>query len=144
MWSMDAESIEEKVKTDLYSLDNNSSALRTSDVYRVNKNLPNRFNHPDSFRYSKKMVHPLYQTTNQVYGSKKPTVHEMPTTFHGSHRKFSEHILKSGMYRDNGFNTSLEKSRISGPSTIAVLHDRIIFHQSYHTEGNEQSEANVA
>ncbi|XP_072536930.1 piercer of microtubule wall 2 protein [Salminus brasiliensis] len=120
-------------------LDQNSS-VRTSDVYRVKQNLPNRFNHPDCFRgYSKKTVHPLYQTTNQTYGSKKPTVHEMPTTFHGSCRRFSEHTLKSGMYRDHGFNTSLEKSLITGPSTIAVLHDRITLHQSIRNEANKQT-----
>ncbi|KAI4899497.1 hypothetical protein NFI96_011498 [Prochilodus magdalenae] len=143
MSSMDGESSEERVKTDLSSVDKNSS-VRTSDVYRVDKNLPNRFNHPESFRGYSKKVNPLYQTTNQSYGSKQPTVHEMPTTFHGSHRKFSEHILKSGMYRDNGFNTSLEKSQITGPSTIMMLHDRITFHHSYRTEGKQQTENNMA
>ncbi|XP_034162706.1 piercer of microtubule wall 1 protein isoform X2 [Pangasianodon hypophthalmus] len=91
----------------------------------------------------KKMVHPLYQTTNQIYGSKKPTVHEMPTTFHGSQRKFSDHILKRGMFRDNGFNTSLEQSRITGPNTVNTFHDRICFHHLYRTGGNDQAEINM-
>nr|XP_023647381.1 UPF0691 protein C9orf116 homolog [Paramormyrops kingsleyae] len=92
-------------KPDL-STESGTTAPKTSDVYRVDKNLPVRFNNPDCFRgYSKKSTHPLYQTSNQTYGSKKPTVHEMPTTFNGTNRKFSEQKLKSGMYRDNGFNT---------------------------------------
>ncbi|XP_041956826.1 UPF0691 protein C9orf116 homolog [Alosa sapidissima] len=96
--------------------------LKTSDVYKVDKSLPERFNHPDCFRgYSKRVNIPLYQTTNQIYGSKKPTVHEMPVTFNGSYRKFSDPLLKSGMYRDNGFNTSLEKSIVSRPGTTPLL-----------------------
>ncbi|XP_030620644.1 piercer of microtubule wall 2 protein [Chanos chanos] len=119
----------------------NNAQIKTSDVYKVDRNLPKRFNNPDCFQgYSKKVKHPFYQTTNQTYGSKRPTVHEMPTTFNGTYRKFSEHLLKSGMYRDNGFNTATDKSRICGPNTIAMFHDRINFHYSYHVDGNSQSE----
>uniref|UniRef100_A0A671MLF3 Uncharacterized protein n=1 Tax=Sinocyclocheilus anshuiensis TaxID=1608454 RepID=A0A671MLF3_9TELE len=77
----------------------NTTEIKTSDVYKVDKNVPARFNNPECFRgYSQKMINPLYQMTNQTYGSKKPT-----TTFNGSRRKFSEYLLKSGMYKDNGF-----------------------------------------
>ncbi|KAM9475052.1 piercer of microtubule wall 2 protein [Clarias gariepinus] len=113
--------------------------LRTSDVYRVDENLPKRFNNPDHFKGYSKKSHPLYQTTNQLYGSKKPTVHEMPTSFHGSRSKFSDLILKTGTYRDNGFNTSVEKSWITGPNDLSMRQDRIIFHHSYHTGGNDQT-----
>ncbi|XP_051524616.1 piercer of microtubule wall 2 protein-like [Myxocyprinus asiaticus] len=117
----------------------NTFEIKTSDVYTVDKNVPSRFNNPECFRgYSKKIINPLYQTTNQTYGSKKPTVHEMPTTFNGSRRKFSELHLKSGMYRDNGFNTALDKSRITGPNTTTVLHERANFHYLYHTNGESQ------
>ncbi|XP_031425787.1 UPF0691 protein C9orf116 homolog [Clupea harengus] len=105
-------------------MDKEDVPLKTNDVYKIDKNIPKRFNNPDCFEgYSKRVGHPLYQTTNQTYGSKKPTVHEMPVTFKGSYRKFSEHLLKSGMPRDNGFNTSLEKNIISQPSIIA-MHER--------------------
>ncbi|XP_067087672.1 piercer of microtubule wall 1 protein-like [Osmerus mordax] len=105
---------------------------KTSDVYRVNPNLPTRFNNPDCFHgYSKKTIHPLYQTSNQIYGSKRPTVHEMPTRFHGALRKFSDHMQKSGMFRDNGFNTSPEKSRVVGPDNVAIFHDRLNFQHCF-------------
>ncbi|MCJ8734759.1 hypothetical protein PDJAM_G00239130 [Pangasius djambal] len=140
---MDAECLDAAINMDQQQPDKNTD-LKTSDVYRVNENLPKRFNNPEGFKgYSKKMVHPLYQTTNHIYGSKKPTVHEMPTTFHGSRRKFSDHILKRGMFRDNGFNTSLEKSQLTGPNTVNTFHDRICFHHLYHTGGNDQAEINM-
>ncbi|XP_043102070.1 UPF0691 protein C9orf116 homolog [Puntigrus tetrazona] len=117
----------------------NITEKTTSDVYKVDKNLPGRFNNPECFRgYSQKMINPLYQTTNQTYGSKKPTVHEMPTAFNGSRRKFSEHLLKSGMYKDNGFNTALNKSRLTGPNETTAFHNRINFHYFYRADGKSQ------
>ncbi|KAM3867577.1 piercer of microtubule wall 2 protein [Diretmus argenteus] len=96
--------------------------VKTSDVYRVDENLPERFNNPDCFHgYSQKSSHRLYQTSNQAYGSKRPTVHEMPTQFYGSSRQFSETILRSGMFCDNSFNTSLDKSRVTGLAAMATL-----------------------
>uniref|UniRef100_A0A6Q2XQ10 Uncharacterized protein n=1 Tax=Esox lucius TaxID=8010 RepID=A0A6Q2XQ10_ESOLU len=111
---------------------NDNVTMKTSDVYKVDEHLPTRFNNPDCFRgYSTKKNHPFYQTSNQIYGNKRPTVHEMPTSFHGSYRRFSEHMLKSGMFRDNGFNTSIEKSKIAGHNTIPMFQDRINFHNAF-------------
>ncbi|KAG7282413.1 hypothetical protein CRUP_029734 [Coryphaenoides rupestris] len=108
------------------------SAVTTSDVYKVADNLPARFNHPDCFQgYSQKRCNPLYRTSNQVYGSKRPTVHEMPTQFNGTSRQFSEAMLRSGMFRDGGFNTFLDKNRISGTAAMTTLRDRISFNQCY-------------
>ncbi|KAJ8006088.1 hypothetical protein DPEC_G00124630 [Dallia pectoralis] len=108
---------------------NDHEPMKTSDVYNVDKRLPARFNNPECFHgYSTKNNHPFYRTSNQIYGNKGPTFHEMPTSFHGSHRKFSEHMLKSGMFRDNGFNTSIEKSQIATHNTIPMFQDRINFH----------------
>ncbi|KAL4623351.1 hypothetical protein GN956_G19183 [Arapaima gigas] len=106
--------------------------LRTSDVYKVDEKLPPRFDQPHLFQgYTKKGVHPLYQTTNQTYGSRTPTVHEMPTIFKGRNRKFSEHSLKRGMYRDNGFNTALDKTKVTGPNATDPFQDRVIYHKAY-------------
>ncbi|KAG1972076.1 UPF0691 protein C9orf116 homolog [Pimephales promelas] len=136
---MDDHSADEGTRTEPELLANDTFEIKTSDVYNVDKNLPARFNNPECFRgYSQKKINPLYQTTSQTYGSKKPTVHEMPTIFKGSRRKFSEHLLKSGMYRENGFNTELDKSRLTGPNTTTSLHDRINFHCLYHTDGKPQ------
>ncbi|XP_067250604.1 piercer of microtubule wall 2 protein [Chanodichthys erythropterus] len=136
---MDDHSADEGTRMEPEVLSSDTFEIKTSDVYKVDENLPTRFNNPECFRgYSQKMINPLYQTTNQTYGSKKPTVHEMPTTFKGSRRKFSEHLLKSGMYRENGFNTVLDKSRLTGPNTTTAFHDRINFHCLYHTDGKSQ------
>ncbi|KAM7092435.1 piercer of microtubule wall 1 protein isoform 2-T2 [Molossus nigricans] len=54
---------------------------KTSDYYRVHEDLPVRFNNPAWFRgYRTKEPASVYRTSNQVYGSRAPTVHEMPTT----------------------------------------------------------------
>nr|XP_035945204.1 UPF0691 protein C9orf116 homolog isoform X3 [Halichoerus grypus] len=54
---------------------------RTSDHYRVDEDLPARFNNPAWFRgYGTKEPVSVYRTSNQAYGSRAPTVHEMPTT----------------------------------------------------------------
>ncbi|XP_045418574.1 UPF0691 protein C9orf116 homolog isoform X2 [Lemur catta] len=52
---------------------------KTSDYYRVSEDLPVRFNNPAWFRgYRTKKAASLYRTSNQTYGSRAPTVHEMP------------------------------------------------------------------
>uniref|UniRef100_A0A3B4WS67 Uncharacterized protein n=1 Tax=Seriola lalandi dorsalis TaxID=1841481 RepID=A0A3B4WS67_SERLL len=85
----------------------------TCNVYRTDPDLPHRFNNPDCFHgYSQKTNHPLYRTSNQMYGSKRPTVHDIQTQFKVTSRRFSEAMLQSGMYRDHGFNTSVEKTRV--------------------------------
>ncbi|MBN3299843.1 CI116 protein, partial [Amia calva] len=53
----------------------------------------------------------------------------MPTTFNGSTRKFSEHLSKCGMYRDNGFNTATETGYVTGPDNL------VTFHTSYNMNG---------
>nr|XP_059869248.1 piercer of microtubule wall 1 protein isoform X2 [Delphinus delphis]XP_060155897.1 piercer of microtubule wall 1 protein isoform X1 [Globicephala melas] len=54
---------------------------KTSDYYRVSEDLPARFNNPAWFRgYRTKEPPSVYRTSNQAYGSRAPTVHEMPTS----------------------------------------------------------------
>ncbi|KAG7480413.1 hypothetical protein MATL_G00055880 [Megalops atlanticus] len=114
--------------------------VKTSDVYRVEKNLPERFNNPDRIQgYSKKVIHPLYRTTNQTYGGKKPTVHEMPTAFHGDSRRFTEHLLKSGMYRDHGLNTYMDTRRVTTLSAKIESQHRMRYHQTYGRNRKVQS-----
>ncbi|XP_038560511.1 UPF0691 protein C9orf116 homolog [Micropterus salmoides] len=111
--------------------------VQTCDVYRTDPNLPHRFNNPDSFQgYSQNFTHPLYRTSNQTYGSKKPTVHEMQTQFKGSSRQFSEALLQSGMFRDHGFNTSVERSTVM--VSTATQSNRVNLHRCYH-HGNQSN-----
>ncbi|XP_053328402.1 piercer of microtubule wall 1 protein [Spea bombifrons] len=110
---------------------------KTSDFYRVSKDLPAKFIHPETWRrgYRPKVDNPLYRTTNQTYGRRPPTVHEMPTTFNGLSDKFSQVASKCGMYRNHGLNTSLEKSFVTGPDNHITAHDTMNFHRSYNVSG---------
>ncbi|MEJ1271772.1 hypothetical protein NN561_002616 [Cricetulus griseus] len=52
---------------------------KTSDYYSVSEQLPVRFNNPGWFRgYRTNEPVSIYRTSNQTYGSRAPTVHEMP------------------------------------------------------------------
>ncbi|XP_036605285.1 UPF0691 protein C9orf116 homolog [Trichosurus vulpecula] len=105
---------------------------KTSDYYRVSHNLPARFNNPGWFRgYSIKETHPVYRTSNQTYGSRAPTVHEMPKSFHSSPHMFSQHYGNCGIYRNNGFNVYTDKSIVTGPDNFITYYDRLNFHPSY-------------
>ncbi|XP_064420165.1 piercer of microtubule wall 2 protein [Latimeria chalumnae] len=114
---------------------------KTSDFYRIDPTLPERFNHPHCFQgYTrKKQPHPLYTTSNQEYGKNAPTVHEMPTTFKGRSQKFSDFYGKCGMYRDNGFNTCTERSDVTGPDNLITFYDRLNFHHCYNVSGPSHS-----
>ncbi|XP_051492588.1 piercer of microtubule wall 1 protein [Apus apus] len=106
---------------------------RTSDWYRTSPGLPGRFQQPSCFRGYGQPVqpNPRYWTTNQTYGRKAPTVHEVPTSFHVTSHAFSNTLAEFGMYRDNGLNTSLEKSLVTGPDNFITTSDRLNFHPSY-------------
>ncbi|XP_057580452.1 piercer of microtubule wall 1 protein isoform X5 [Hippopotamus amphibius kiboko] len=68
---------------------------KTSDCYRVSEHLPARFNNPAWFRgYRTKEPPSVYRTSNQAYGSRAPTVHEMPEAVGREALKFS-----GGMFR---------------------------------------------
>ncbi|XP_035525354.1 UPF0691 protein C9orf116 homolog [Morone saxatilis] len=114
--------------------------VQTCDFYRTDPNLPHRFNNPDCFHgYSQKISHPLYRTSNQTYGSKTPTVHEIQTVFKANSSHFSEAMLRSGMYRDHGFNTSVERSRVM--VSTATQHNRVNHHCFCHY-GNQSTDHN--
>ncbi|XP_045418573.1 UPF0691 protein C9orf116 homolog isoform X1 [Lemur catta] len=105
---------------------------KTSDYYRVSEDLPVRFNNPAWFRgYRTKKAASLYRTSNQTYGSRAPTVHEMPKVFYPNTHKFSRELAASGMFRNNTFNVYMEKSLVTGPDNYITSFDRLNFHPSY-------------
>nr|KAJ3422588.1 hypothetical protein HK105_007420 [Polyrhizophydium stewartii] len=84
-------------------------ALRTSDLYTTMRALPRRFEEPGTHRtpiwnYKVKQQSPMYSTTANQYGQHRPTVHDMPTVFHGQTSKFSEHLNMAGPYRNFSLN----------------------------------------
>jgi len=85
---------------------------KTSDFYHT-QNLPHRFEHPEVFEgYQNKPQNLLYATTNMKYGSIAPSVDTAPQSFHCRTNKFSEHLLKCGMYSDEGLNCSMDTTRV--------------------------------
>ncbi|KAI8929922.1 hypothetical protein BC831DRAFT_441604 [Entophlyctis helioformis] len=77
---------------------------RTSDLYSTDGKLPSRFEEPGSWNYKIKEQHPLYTTTTNQHGQMRPTVHDMPTVFHGQESKFTEHLNMAGPYRNFSLN----------------------------------------
>ncbi|KAL9959959.1 hypothetical protein ACROYT_G033338 [Oculina patagonica] len=60
--------------------------------------------------YSSKKQNPMYMTSSMEYGSHRPTVHTMPTSFHAKSQTFTEHLGTCGMYRNQSLNTAMDKS----------------------------------
>ncbi|CAL1279883.1 unnamed protein product [Larinioides sclopetarius] len=94
---------------------------KTSEVYKT-ENLPFRFDHPARWNEGNCVFNVkegacgsrsiLFRTTNSEYGSKPPCVHTMPHTYHPRNHKYWEHLARVGMYRNRGFNTALDQSRV--------------------------------
>ncbi|NXY82294.1 CI116 protein, partial [Alcedo cyanopectus] len=113
-----------------------SPGPRTSDWYRTSPGLPDRFQQPSCFHgYGKPERDPRYRTTNQDYGSRPPTVHDVPTCFRVTSHAFSTLLAQGGMSRDNGLNTSLDKSHVTGIGNFITAYDHFNFHPSYNTQG---------
>ncbi|XP_068408985.1 piercer of microtubule wall 1 protein isoform X1 [Eschrichtius robustus] len=116
-----------------------ASPEKTSDYYRVSEDLPARFNNPAWFRgYRTKEPPSVYRTSNQAYGSRAPTVHEMPVrrkqgkkVFYPNSYKFSRQVAAGGMFQNNTFNVYMEKSIVTGPDNYITFYDRLNFHPSY-------------
>ncbi|CAK6433469.1 unnamed protein product [Pipistrellus nathusii] len=106
---------------------------KTSDYYRVDEDLPARFNHPACFRGYRRTKEPasVYMTSNQAYGSRAPTVHEMPKVFYASSNSFSRQLAAAGMFRNTSLNVHVEKSNVMGADNWITSFDRLNFHPSY-------------
>uniref|UniRef100_A0A8B9CZU4 Piercer of microtubule wall 1 n=1 Tax=Anser brachyrhynchus TaxID=132585 RepID=A0A8B9CZU4_9AVES len=79
----------------------------------------------------RRQPHPLYRTSSQAYGSRAPTVHEVPCWVHFLPHGSMPSVRACGMYRNNGLNTYLEKSHVTGPDNFITPYDTVNFHPSY-------------
>ncbi|XP_077968585.1 piercer of microtubule wall 1 protein-like [Styela clava] len=109
------------------------NCMKTSEAYKVDDDLPLRFLQPDVVKgYRTKEPHPIYRSTNMIYGSKSPTVHEVPVTYQPRSQRFSTHLGVCGMYRNHSLNTYVEKSVVTQPDNAGLTSvDRLNFHKSY-------------
>lgn len=65
-----------------------------------------------------KPQHPLYRTSSREYGLRPPTAECCPCTYHPKNERFSRELFTFGMYRDNSFNTALDRSRVHDCTTL--------------------------
>uniref|UniRef100_A0A803XRN3 Uncharacterized protein n=1 Tax=Meleagris gallopavo TaxID=9103 RepID=A0A803XRN3_MELGA len=56
------------------------------------------------------------------------------TSYHVTSHAFSDALAQRGMYRNDGLNTSLEKSRVTGPANFITPYT-LDFHPSYKVGG---------
>lgn len=57
------------------------------------------------------------------------------SSFHILPHKFSDHLGRIGMCRNESLNTSLEKSHCTGPDTFITAYEHLDFHPSYNPSG---------
>ena len=76
--------------------------------------------------YPEMEQHPMYRTSSNKYGSLGPCHQTTPQTFHGISSKFSEHLNKSGMYRNQSLNTSMDEKNIWNAAVFKCGHRAII------------------
>lgn len=100
------------MEEELTTSEEEKRTTRTSELYRT-KNLPERFDRPELIQgYNTKSEHPMYRTTGSLYGSQAPSVHTVPTEFHGKSQKFSKALGRFGMYRNHSLNTAKDRSTV--------------------------------
>lgn len=59
-----------------------------------------------------KTQHPLYRTTSSDYGLRTQTSGTSRRAFYPKSQKFTEEIRKTGLFRDNSLNTTLDRSKV--------------------------------
>ncbi|XP_010073816.1 PREDICTED: UPF0691 protein C9orf116 homolog [Pterocles gutturalis] len=79
----------------------------------------------------------FYQASAHGYDLKPlpPLFWLSQTSFHVTPHTFSNTLAQHGMYRDNGLNTALEKSHVTGPDNFITASDHLNFHPSYNPSG---------
>ena len=64
------------------------------------------------YNKEKKTQHPMFKTSNNLYGEFKITPEACALTHNTMDSRFTQHLNKCGMYRYYGLNTAMDKSNI--------------------------------
>eukprot|EP00698_Gefionella_okellyi_P016652 TRINITY_DN4774_c0_g1_i1.p1 TRINITY_DN4774_c0_g1~~TRINITY_DN4774_c0_g1_i1.p1 ORF type:complete len:118 (+),score=14.59 TRINITY_DN4774_c0_g1_i1:35-355(+) len=71
--------------------------------------LPDRFHH-NTRQWRSRKQHPMYQTSNNLYGGKVPSVADLPLKFFGTRGEFTKKFTKMPM--PSGLNTGMPNHRV--------------------------------
>ena len=73
--------------------------------------IPVRFKNAEGWKHQPLKQHAVFQTSNNVYGAKKPSQQERPLKWNGIRGEFTK-TFGGGKFRDTSFNTSKTTSRV--------------------------------
>eukprot|EP00873_Tetraselmis_striata_P044706 jgi/Tetstr1/464970/TSEL_009703.t1 len=82
-------------------------------VMRPEPALPDRFTRPGTWTYkTAKQEHPVYTTSNNIYGAKVPVQPQMPNSYHGLNGRFTNAF--AGPYKAASLNVGKTRSKVHG------------------------------
>lgn len=102
-WMMSASKKEEKEKETKGSMDAGNPVFTCRKTPAVQDAKTTPWARPQNL---------LYRTTSGDYGRRPPTAATAPTSYHPRSQKFTKSLGISGMYRNNSFNTAVDRSRV--------------------------------
>jgi hypothetical protein len=92
--------------------DTNNQTLNSTSEQQEDPTMPKSFFVTNSKPIGQKgRSHPLYRTSNAVYGQKEASEIHLPKTYHGTNGGFTKEFV-GGMYRDHSLNCNKTRSAV--------------------------------
>ena len=88
-----------------------SSPSATASISHATGSIPLRFADPNTRRHNPRGQHPVYQTTSNQYGLKKPSIVDMPDTYSSSSQHFTN-TFYGGPSKVSCMTTAVTKSNV--------------------------------